>query len=431
MMTAIPLLLEGSEKGVSMNETNWAGNYAYRATRLHRPETMDELRKIVAEAPKIHALGSRHSFNGIADAGELVSLERMEQRIEIDRDAGTVTVNSGIPYGALAQILEHEGLALHNMASLPQISVAGAISTATHGSGDASGNLATAVTALELVTSHGDLLSVSRDDDDFAGMVVGLGALGVITRLTLKVEPSYLVRQEVFEHLGWDVLFDRFDEVTSSAGSVSLFTDFSESVNQVWLKSRVHSDQAEPLHDDLMGAVPATRMMHPVGTLSPDNCTQQLGIVGPWADRIPHFRMDAPPASGDEVQAEYMVSRQHAVEALQAVRQVADVIRPHLWISEIRTVAADDLWLSTAYGVDTVGIHFSWKNAVEAVARVLPIVEEALAPFEPRPHWGKLFMITGSDIAPRYERMPDFLRLAQRLDPRGAFRSELLEHVLG
>lgn len=414
-----------------MNETNWAGNVSYRAERLHRPETLDELCRTVAEAPNIRALSSRHSFNAIADSAELVSLERLEQRIAIDHDAGTVTVSSGISYGGLAQALEREGLALHNMASLPHISIAGAVSTATHGSGDASGNLATAVTALELVTSDGALLRVTSDDDDFAGMVVGLGALGVITRLTLKVEPSYLVRQDVFEHLGWDVLFGRFDEVTSAAESVSLFTDFGESVNQVWLKSRVHPDRAVPLRDDVLGAVPATRMLHPVSTLAPVNCTQQLGVPGPWADRLPHFRMDEPPASGNEVQSEYMVPRRHAVAALRAVREVADVIRPHLWISEIRTVAADDLWLSTAYGVDTVGIHFSWKNDLEAVARVLPIVEEALAPFEPRPHWGKMFNATVSELEARYERMSDFRRLVERLDSRGAFRNEFLERVLG
>lgn len=414
-----------------MRETNWAGNYAYRATRVHRPESLDELRRTVSQSPKIHALGSRHSFNAIADASELVSLERMEQRIEIDRASQTVTVSGGISYGVLAQALEREGVALHNMASLPHISVAGAISTATHGSGDTNGNLATAVTALEMVTSDGDLLWVTRDDDDFAGMVVGIGALGVITRLTLKVEPSYLVRQDIFEHLGWDKLFDHFDEVTSSAESVSLFTDFGDTVNQVWLKSRVDSDRSEPPRDGLFGAIPATRMLHPVGTLSPDNCTQQLGVPGPWGDRLPHFRMDAPPASGNEIQSEYMVPRRHAVEALRAVGEVADAIRPHLWISEIRTIAADDLWLSTAYGADTVGIHFSWKLDPDAVARVMPIVEEALMPFEPRPHWGKMFAMPPGDLEARYERLGDFRRLAERLDPLGAFRNEFLEHLLG
>lgn len=411
---------------------NWAGNYAYRATRIHEPATLDELRAIVARAPKIHALGSRHCFNDIADSGELVSLDGLDQGIEIDRESGTATVPAGIRYGELARALEREGLALHAMASLPHISVAGAVATATHGSGDANGNLATAVSALELVTSEGEIVTVARGDDDFPGMVVGLGALGIVTRLTIDVQPSYLMRQQVFEHLAWDVLFDRFDDVTSGAESVSLFTNYGDAIDEVWLKSRVDPEQPRPLLDEFLGARAATRKLHPVPELSPENCTEQLGVPGCWADRLPHFRMDAVPASGNELQSEYMVPRRHAVEAIRAVRELAPTFRPHLWTSEIRTVAADDLWLSSAYGTDTVCLHFSWRNDPAAVDRVLPALEAALAPFSPRPHWGKLFLATASELEPRYERLPDFRRLAERLDPRGAFRNAFLErHVFG
>jgi alditol oxidase len=411
-------------------ETNWARNHAYRATAILQPTSPDELRSIVVNAERIHALGSRHSFNDIADADTLISLELLDAGIQIDRHARTVTVNAGLRYGDLAEALERERLALHNMASLPHISIAGAIATATHGSGDANGNLATAIAALELVTSDGDVLNVSRGDDDFAGMVVSLGALGIVTRVTLDVQPSYLVRQEVFEHLAWDVLFEHFDEVTSSAGSVSLFTDFGDDIDSVWLKSRVYPEQVMPLLSTFMGAAAATRSRHPLATMSGDNCTEQLGVPGAWADRLPHFRMGFTAASGDEIQAEYMVPRQHAIAAIQAIRDVASDIRPHLLISEIRTVAADDLWLSTAYGTDTVCIHFSWKSDPAAVERVLPIVESALAPFSPRPHWGKMFALTASELEARYERMPDFRRLAERLDRRGAFRNEFLNRSI-
>lgn len=414
-----------------MGETNWGGNYTYRAAHIRRPESMDALRQTVAAASRIHTLGSRHSFNDIADSGELVSLERLEHRVEIDPGARMVTVGAGMSYGALARVLERENLALHNMASLPHISVGGAISTATHGSGDASGNLATAVAALELVTSDGDVLRTTREDPDFAGMVVGLGALGVITRVTLDVEPGYLVRQQVFERLGWDALFDRFDEVTSSAESVSLFTDYGDSVNQVWLKSRVDPDRPEPLRDEIFGAIAATRRLHPVAGFSADNCTEQLGVPGWWANRLPHFRLDAEPASGHEIQSEYLIPRRYAVDAIRAVRDLAEVIRPHLMVSEIRTVAADELWLSTAYQSDVVGIHFTWKPEPDAVARVIPAIGDALASFAPRPHWGKMFDATAREIAPRYERLDDFRRLAEYLDPRGAFRNAYLERVLG
>jgi xylitol oxidase len=318
------------------------------------------------------------------------------------------------------------------MASLPHISIGGAVATATHGSGDRNGNLATAVAALELVTSEGDVLHVSRGDDDFAGMVVGVGALGVVTRLTLDIEPRYLVRQQIFEHLDWEVLYEQFDTVMSSAYSVSLFLNYGETVGQVWRKSRVDPERPLPLEDHFLGARAAARTAHPVPDLSTENLTDQLGVPGAWADRLPHFRLDAVPASGAEYQSECMVPRRHAVDALKAMRALAPVIQPHLIISEIRTSAADDLWLSSAYGTDTVCIHCSWKQNLDAVMGVLPAIETALAPFNARPHWGKLFVSTAHELEPRYERMADFRQLAGRLDPRGAFRNEFLDrHVFG
>lgn len=411
--------------------TNWAGNYSYKARRLHEPESIDELRRIVAGAERVHALGTRHSFTDVADSTDLVSLAKLPEGIELDTDLRTVTVNAGMPYGVLARKLEDAGFALHNMASLPHISVGGAIATATHGSGVTSGNLATAVVGLELVTSDGELLTVGRSDPEFPGMVVNLGALGVVTRVTLAMEPSYRMRQQVFERLDWDVALDRFDEIMASATSVSYFTDYDETVNQVWTKQRV-DDDTPPAPDSLHGARVATEQRHPIEHLSGEPCTEQLGTVGPWLSRLTHFRMEFTPSAGEEIQSEYLLPRTHAAEALRAVRNLADRIRPHLLISEIRTVAADDLWLSYAYGTDCVGIHFTWRRNQEGVNSVLPDIEAALAPFEPRPHWGKLFLMPASVVAPRFERLPDFRRLAEQLDPRHAFRNGFLErHVLG
>lgn len=411
-------------------ERNWAGNRTYRASRFHQPASLDELRQIVSTATRVRALGSRHAFNDLADSSELISLDRLPQKAAIDTSSGTVTVTAGMTYGALAQVLHHEGLALHNMASLPHISIAGAIATATHGSGDTNGNLATAVSALELVTSEGDIVHVSRTDECFSGMVVGLGALGIVTGITLDVQPAYRVRQQVFEHLDWDVLVDRFDDVMAGADSVSLFTDFGETVDQIWLKTRVDQEPAGPLPDNFLGAPAATKPLHPVGSLSPVNCTGQFGVPGAWHERLPHFRMDAVPASGDEIQAEYMLPRRHAVAALGAIRECASAIQPHLWISEIRTVRADDLWMSTAYGTDTVCIHFSWRFDPAAVDRVLPIIEAALAPYGPRPHWGKVFAMDPVELGARYERLGDFQRLAASMDSRGVFRNDLLDRYV-
>lgn len=414
-----------------MVESNWAGNVRYMAKQIHQPESIDDLRRIVARAPKIRALGTRHSFNDIVDSAELVALDRLETLVELDRDAMMVTVGGGIRSGDLARVLMEHDLALHAMASLPHISVAGAITTATHGSGNACGNLATAVTGLEVVTSEGELLRVRRGDDDFAGMVVGLGALGVVTRVTLDVMPGYLVRQEVFQNLSWEMLFARFDEIVSETESVSIFTDYGEAVNQVWLKSHVEPENPTPLRESLLGAAAATGSLHPVGDFNADAVTEQLGIPGSWADRLPHFRLDATPSSGDEIQTEYFVGREGAVAALRAVRELGTVIRPLLYVSEIRTIASDDLWMSMAYGRDSVGIHFTWKPDEAAVRAVLPAIEEALAPFDARPHWGKVFSIGAEELERRYPRMLEFRQLAARMDPREAFRNAWLARTIG
>ena len=407
-----------------MPEHNWAGNYAYRAERLHRPSTLDEVRRIVAGAPRIRVLGSRHSFHGIADSPELLSLDSLPAGVSVDREAGTVSLAGGVRYGALAEALDAEGLALANLASLPHISVAGAVATATHGSGDGNGNLATAVAGLQLVTSGGDVVEARRGDPDFDGLVVGLGALGAVTRITLDAEPAYQVRQRVFEGLAWDALYEHFDAITASGYSVSVFTRWGKTTDQVWVKAR---DAPEEPRDELFGARAATSERHPIIELDPVNCTRQRGVPGPWFDRLPHFRMGFTPSAGDELQSEYIFARRHAVAAIEAVRALAGAVRPVLQVSEIRTIAADRLWMSPQYGQDSVAIHFTWKPDERAVERVLEDLEAALAPFGARPHWGKVFL-----AAPRYERLPDFIRLVERLDPRGAFRNEWLErHVLG
>jgi xylitol oxidase len=410
---------------------NWAGNYTYGAQKLHRPSTIEQAQEIIANAPGVRVLGSRHSFNDIADSLELMTLEAMPMDIVVDHAANTVSFNAGLRYGELAEKLKAEGVALHNLASLPHICVAGAVATATHGSGDTNGNLATAVAGLELVTSGGEIIEASRGDPDFDGLVVGLGALGAVTRITLDVQPAYEVRQRVFEGLSWEALFEHFDEITSCGYSVSVFTRWGGILDQVWVKSRV-TDEPEQVESDLFRAAAAAVDRHPILGLDASSCTPQLGRPGSWADRLPHFRMGFTPSSGEELQSEYLFPRRHVVEAIDAVRGLANKIRPILQVSEIRAVAADRLWMSMNYGEDSVGIHFTWKPERDAVEDMLVQLEAALVPFEARPHWGKLFNADAAAIAPLYERMPDFVRLVERLDPRGAFRNSWLKaRVLG
>jgi alditol oxidase len=414
-----------------MSETNWAGNYVYRARKFHRPSTLEQVQEIVSDAHELRVLGSRHSFTDIADSEELISLDGLPPAIVVDQAAATVTLSGAVRYGELIEVLNEKAVALANLASLPHISVAGSVATATHGSGDGLGNLATVVAGLELVTSSGERVTASRDDPDFNGLVVGLGALGPITRVTLELEPIYRMRQRVYENLGWDPLIEHFDDIFSAGYSVSVFTRWAERVDQVWVKSR-GPDGPEPPADNLFGATAATVERHPIMGLDPENCSRQLGIEGLWSDRLPHFRMGFIPSSGRELQSEYLVPRRHAAGAIWAMRSLAETIRPALQVSEIRSVAADELWMSPEYGQDTVGIHFTWKPERERVERVLTEVEAALVQFRARPHWGKVFLADATDIGPLYERLPDFARLAERLDPRGAFRNSWLKkHVLG
>ena len=378
----------------------------------------------------MHVLGSRHSFNDIADSSELISLENLPADVVVDHEAQSVSFGGGVKYGNLVKTLNDEGVALHTLASLPHISVAGAVATATHGSGVTCGNLGTAVAGLEIITSSGEIIKASRGDPDFDGLVVGLGALGAVTRITLDVQPAYEVKQRVFEGLSWKALYDHFDEITSCGYSVSIFTRWGETNDQVWVKSR--TDEPDRVEGDLFGAVAATVDRHPIVELDPTPCTPQLGRPGLWSDRLPHFRMSYTPSSGEEIQSEYLFPRRHAIGAIEAMRALADGIRPILQVCEIRRVAADRLWMSMNYEEDSVGIHITWKREPDAVQEMVAQIEEALTPFEARPHWGKVFHADAAAIAPLYKRHSDFVRLVERLDPRGAFRNAWLKaRVLG
>jgi alditol oxidase len=411
---------------------NWSGNYTYTAAEIHRPQSLEELTELVAGAPSLHALGSRHSFTGIGDAAALVSLERMPAPIEIDRVASTVRVGAQLTYAALAEALLAEGLALHNLASLPHISVGGAVATATHGSGDANGNLATAVRALELVTSDGRLVTIDGGDPRLPGAVVSLGALGVVVALTLAVQPTYDVRQDVYEGLGWDAVLQQFDAIMSCGDSVSIFHRFGEATEQLWVKQRLAPGESGSAPAERFGA-PAARGDHnPVWDGDPRNATPQGGVPGPWSERLAHFRSGFTPSAGAEIQSELFVARGDAVAALETLRGMADVIRPLLLVAEIRTVAADRLWLSPQYERDSIGLHFTWALRPDEVHVAWEAIESALAPLDARSHWGKLMTRNAAQIAAGYPRIDAFRELRDELDPRGAFVNDWLrERVLG
>jgi alditol oxidase len=415
---------------------NWAGNLEYGTDRLYSAGSVEQVRDFVRKTNKLKTLGTRHCFNSIANStDQFLSVRSMDKIVGLDAAARTVTVEAGMSYGQLSPQLDSKGLALHNLASLPHISIAGACSTATHGSGDKNGNLATAVSGLEIVTASGDLVRLSRrdDGDTFRGAVVGLGALGAITQVTLDVQPTFQMRQVVYENLPLKEWKDHFEAVESSAYSVSLFTDWQQPrFNEVWLKSRV--EEGKPFHapEEFFGAARATKNLHPIAELSAENCTEQMGVPGPWYERLPHFRMGFTPSAGKELQSEYFVPRPHAIDAVLAVERLHEQVSPPLMISEIRTIAADDLWMSPCYKQPCVTIHFTWKQDWSAVQKLLPVIEKELEPFQTRPHWGKLFTMRPARLKALYERMPEFIALSKKYDPQGKFRNEFLqENIFG
>jgi len=409
---------------------NWAGNIEYSTDRIQTATSLGQVQDYIKAQDKLKVLGTRHCFNNIADSkDQFLSLKPMDNVIAIEPAKRTVTVAAGITYGQLCPYLDAKGFALHNLASLPHISVAGACSTATHGSGEKNGNLATAASGLEIVTADGKVVTLSRERDveTFDGAVVGLGALGVITKVTLDIQPSFMMRQYVYENLPLSELKDHFDAIESSGYSVSLFTDWQKQrVNELWVKSRVEEGQSFRATPDFFGAKLATRNLHPIKELSAENCTEQMGVPGPWYERLPHFRMGFTPSAGKELQAEYFIPRQHAVEAVLAVERLRDQVGPSLLITEIRTIAADNLWMSPCYQQDCVTIHFTWKPDWPAVSKLLPVIEKELAPFDARPHWGKLFTVSPAELKRIYRRMPAFIELSKRYDPQGKFRNEYL-----
>lgn len=417
-----------NNKNTGSIRRNWAGNYTYKADNYYEPASKEELQQLVKKLDKQKALGSRHCFNDIADSPKnQISTRQLNRIVHLDTDKNVLTIQGGARYGDFAAELDTKGYALHNLASLPHITVAGACTTATHGSGVTLGNLATQVVAMEIVTPQGEIVSIDRGNPDFYGLVVGLGAIGVIINMTLQVEKTFQVRQDVFQELPLASLEKYFDEIMSSGYSVSLFTNWlHQKISQVWIKRRTDRKLAE-LGNDFFGAKAATRNLHPIVEMSAENCTDQMGIPGPWYNRLPHFKMGFMPSGGKELQSEFFVPHGNAVDAILALEKKKELINPQLFISEIRTIAADDLWMSPCYHQDCVAIHFTWKQNPDEVGKLIPMIESELAPYRVKPHWGKLFKMNPAIIHQRYERFSDFLALVKKYDPDGKFRNHYLD----
>lgn len=444
---AAPYLDPFYHRPVKERLKNWSGNLTFSTDNVFYPKTVGQVQDQVKRLTKLRGLGTRHCFNDIGDSKfNLVSSKELNKVISIDAKAHTVTVEGGIKYGELAPYLDRKGYALHNLASLPHISVAGSCSTATHGSGVANGNLTTAVRGLEVVTADGSIVyfDSEKDKDKLHAVAVGLGAIGIITKVTLQIQPTYMMRQHVFTGLPLTQLYENFERIMSAGYSVSLFTDWQgNTVNEVWIKSRVDKKSSAtaatpatngghggPGEKEFYGAKAATKNLHPIIAIDPIHCTDQMGVPGPWFERLPHFKMGFTPSSGKELQSEYFIPFRHGVEAIRAVSRLSKSIGPHLLITEIRTIAADNLWMSPCHNQKSVTIHFTWKPEWPAVQNLLPKIERELAPFNPRPHWGKLFTMPAQLLESKYEKLAEFKELVKTYDPRGKFTNEFLnDHV--
>ncbi|WP_391574643.1 FAD-binding protein [Cohnella sp.] len=417
------------------NERNWAGNYTYGASELYVPDNVEQIQELVARSDKVKVIGTRHSFNGIADTeGSHLSLAKLNRIVGLDRENNTVTVEAGIRYGELCSYLHDNGYALHNLASLPHISVAGACATATHGSGDGNASLSAAVREMELVAANGETVKLRRGDPDgsFEGAVVGLGGLGVVTKLTLDLVPAFEVSQVVYENLPLAKLEPHVDAIYASGYSVSLFTNWQDAaINQVWVKRKLTDGAAAvSIEPELYGAKLATSPLHPVPGHPAHNCSEQMGVPGPWHERLAHFKMEFTPSAGEELQSEYFVPREQVYEAIAALADLRERIAPLLFVSEVRTIAADELWMSPCYMQRSAGIHFTWKRDWEAVQQVLPLIESKLEPFKARPHWAKLFTMEPSQVQAHYRMLPQFRELLARFDPEGKFRNAFLNRYI-
>lgn len=414
---------------------NWAENFEFSTANVHYPKTLTEVQNLVIKCDQLRVLGSRHSFNRIADSSEnLISFQHLNKVIALDREKSQVTVEGGIKYGDLSAYLHENGFALHNLASLPHISVAGTVATATHGSGMGNGNLSTSVAAIEFVNASGEIVTLSRESDpDFYGAVVALGGLGPVTKVTLDLVPTFDVAQVVYLDMPMGSLRDNFKEIMGTGYSVSLFIDWkTDKITEVWVKKKVVPGKELDFPEDFFGGKKASVKIHPVPDLDPESCSEQLGIPGPWFDRLPHFKMEFQPSAGKELQSEFFVALEDGYEAIMAVAEMSAQINPHLFISEIRSIQADELWMSTCYQRDSISVHTTWKQEIPEVTALILQMEEKLNRFNPRPHWAKLFSIPAETLKARYPKIDDFKALLQKHDPAGKFRNEFLDrHIFG
>ena len=409
-----------------MVNRNWATNITFQDAETIHPQSVTDLQELVHTSEKIRARGSAHCFNTIADTREVaVILDQMPDLMEIDETRKKVRVGAGVKYAQLAEFLFPKGWALHNLASLPHVSLAGAVSTGTHGSGIRNGALHTAVSSIELIGADGSLRQVTRGiDRNFYASIVSLGLAGIATSFQLEIEPSFEIMQTVYGDLPRATFQENLIEILSGAYSVSYLTTWGDNkAGDLWFKSK------SPPPAQYFGALPRTEKAHPIFGVDPDACTEQFGVSGPWHLRLPHFRIDANPSLGNELQSEFFVASENAAAAFAILEEISSNIRHKLLVTEVRAIAADEHWLSPAYQRETVAFHCTWENDPEVPALVA-VIESALQRFAIRPHFGKVFNLSGEHLARVLPRFSEFKEHISEIDPHGKFQNEFTSALL-
>lgn len=413
--------------------TNWAGTIAYEARERYAPTSVEQVQQLVRDAAaagrRVRVVGTRHTFNDLTDTdGVHLSLRDLPRVLRLTPEGDGVVIDGGATYTEVNRFLAQHDRALANLASLPHITVAGAIATATHGSGDAQPSLASAVRSLTHVTPTGALHTISRGEPGFERYPVHLGLFGPVVELTLDVVPAFTVATTVYEGLSYDVAVEHLDELTHDLYSFSLAPNWADGGRSLLFAKRL-AGQAAP--HEWFGATAARSPRHPSPGADTAAVTEQLGAAGPSSKRLTHFRSEFEPSVGDEIQSEYLVPRRHARAALRALPDFSGVFAQLAHSMEIRTVAGDDLPASPFHAGDTLAVHVTWRRDPARVAAFLPQLESALEAFDARPHWGKAFVTSPERLRQLFPRLPEVDDEARRHDPDGVFRNRWIERVVG
>ncbi|MGI8791633.1 MAG: D-arabinono-1,4-lactone oxidase [Acidimicrobiales bacterium] len=424
---------------------NWAANQECWPTAIEHPASQAELSRLVTTAAAagttVKVVGSGHSFTDIAcTAGYLIHLDRHSSILHIDREAMTVSVEAGVPLSRLNAALEEAGMALPNLGDIAYQTVAGAISTSTHGTGVRIGGLATQVIGLDIVTGDGSVIECSADTepDVFSAARVGLGAIGILSRVTLQCVPAFTLRA-IEQPMHMDKVFSNLDRYVEENDHFEFFwvphTPFAITKrNNRTDEPPAGRGRWRTIRDKYLLENIAFGVACRLGRMRP-SLIPRLATAVPGSGRVEYtdksFKIFASPRWVHFYEMEYAIPREHVVEALNRLMAFVDDSGLRIGFPvEVRFTASDDIWLSTAHGRTSayIAVHVYQGTEYEPYLRG---VESSMDDLGGRPHWGKMHFQTAETLAARYDHWDDFQAVRARVDPDGRFANAYTDRVLG